>query len=336
MYDISMITTTYIAVVRCFCVVRPLRFKSTFTAKRTAWSLLAIWICTLIPYLPLYVLGSITRQQGANSSSFSVIVEYREGWSEAKAVNDAVSRVVVPNVTLVVVIICLFLLSSSLVRASKFRSQAIGQGTKNTSKSAPIEALVSLDAPQQAVSLSDEDRATRTTSTAAERSAHIPYSNTHNSVNHETSNKPNMESDPSKGSESSRNHTKSPTKPHDTLESTNNKDSNKTRKQNFGNTAITSQSKAKRSNKEQQVVKMVALLSVIFVSCNLPLALIALSRLVEPEFDLGRRYSNLFAVVGIVGNLSLYLNVSVNCLVYYLHNSKYRMIVRAWCGRTHI
>ena len=89
------------------------------------------------------------------------------------------------------------------------------------------------------------------------------------------------------------------------------------------------------SSREVKVLRSVILVAVIFVVCQVPFMAYSLTRRLQSEFDdtagYGKisRYINLFSVASSISKLCAFVNSTVNILVYYNHNSRYRQCLRA-------
>ncbi|CAL1526627.1 unnamed protein product, partial [Lymnaea stagnalis] len=79
-----------------------------------------------------------------------------------------------------------------------------------------------------------------------------------------------------------------------------------------------------------QVVKGVSLVLLKSVTCNLPLICIAYSRLALPELSVGKALNNLYFLVGNISSFVIALNTSINCVVYYNFNTRYRQTVKSF------
>ncbi|CAL1531691.1 unnamed protein product [Lymnaea stagnalis] len=84
--------------------------------------------------------------------------------------------------------------------------------------------------------------------------------------------------------------------------------------------------------RDLQVVKVVLIVSVIFIVCTLPSSITAVAKRLEPEFSIGFRYKNVLILLTNVFDTSSYINCSVNVLVYYHFNSKFRNVARRLLG----
>ncbi|GFR91510.1 chemosensory receptor A [Elysia marginata] len=78
------------------------------------------------------------------------------------------------------------------------------------------------------------------------------------------------------------------------------------------------------SPKDMQVVKSVVLVCSIFIFTQLPYLFVSTTRLLDPQFTGKGRLDGLFGTINTVGRTCSFLNASVNILVYYNFNSKYR------------
>ena len=80
------------------------------------------------------------------------------------------------------------------------------------------------------------------------------------------------------------------------------------------------------NNKDARIIQQLVLISTIFIVCNIPRFIRNSTSLLEPEFDVERRYQYLYYTTGSVTNVFDAINSSVNVLVYYTYNSKFRLL----------
>lgn len=78
------------------------------------------------------------------------------------------------------------------------------------------------------------------------------------------------------------------------------------------------------SLKDKKVVKMVTLISVIFIICYTPAAILFLVMTCEPQFSFTGKHENLFYVLWSVTMFSETVSSSVNIFVYYTMSSKFK------------
>ncbi|XP_005109642.1 uncharacterized protein LOC101846609 [Aplysia californica] len=83
---------------------------------------------------------------------------------------------------------------------------------------------------------------------------------------------------------------------------------------------------APQSNRDARVVKMVILVTSLYLVLALPFMLYSLSRRLVPGLDLSGRYMRFFAVITTLGGAFTYLNSSLNAFVYYHTSSGYKKI----------
>ena len=93
------------------------------------------------------------------------------------------------------------------------------------------------------------------------------------------------------------------------------------------------------STRDVKVLRSVILVAVIFVVCQVPFMTYSLVRRLQSRFDdpdgLGKipKYLNLFAIASSFSKFCAFVNSTVNILVYYNHNSRYRQGLRAMMKR---
>ena len=86
------------------------------------------------------------------------------------------------------------------------------------------------------------------------------------------------------------------------------------------------------SAKEVGVTKMLMALSAEFFVLSIPIIVLRVSPLFQPQFSAGGRYANAFRVMLGVAELCTYTSSSVNFFVYYVTGTKYRDTLRALLG----
>ncbi|CAL1531906.1 unnamed protein product [Lymnaea stagnalis] len=81
------------------------------------------------------------------------------------------------------------------------------------------------------------------------------------------------------------------------------------------------------SMKEKRAVKMIALISTVFIICFMPGSLIFFTMAYEPEFNFTGDFKNIFFVVWSVAFVLETVNASVSILIYFNMSSKYHQVV---------
>ncbi|KAK3711810.1 hypothetical protein RRG08_037014 [Elysia crispata] len=80
------------------------------------------------------------------------------------------------------------------------------------------------------------------------------------------------------------------------------------------------------SSRDLQVVKSVVLVCSIYILTQVPNVNVSCTRLIDPKFDDGSGFDDLFGIIAQINNTCSYLNASVNIFVYYNYNSKFRPV----------
>lgn len=86
------------------------------------------------------------------------------------------------------------------------------------------------------------------------------------------------------------------------------------------------------SSSDLQVIKGISVVLLVSTTCNLPVILTSLSRLLVPDLSVGKRYSNTYFLVTNISNFILAVSGSCYWLVYYKFNSRYRRTLLAVLG----
>ncbi|XP_005098383.2 uncharacterized protein LOC101854082 [Aplysia californica] len=120
-YDVTVYITTYISVARCCCVTMPLKFKDTFTVRRTVVILAIIAVGNTALRVPVLVSYGLAWRTSPFSNSSMIFIWYADHWSSVQALHDLGSQTILSNACLFIVLICMVILIFKLVQASRFR-----------------------------------------------------------------------------------------------------------------------------------------------------------------------------------------------------------------------
>ncbi|XP_055870318.1 beta-2 adrenergic receptor-like [Biomphalaria glabrata] len=85
-----------------------------------------------------------------------------------------------------------------------------------------------------------------------------------------------------------------------------------------------SKDKALLSNKDRKAIKMVAIISVVFIVCYAPDITTVMTAIVVPEFNVGKREQNLLFITGTFTLLMQSINSSVSIFIYFNMSSKFK------------
>lgn len=81
--------------------------------------------------------------------------------------------------------------------------------------------------------------------------------------------------------------------------------------------------------RNQKVAKMVVMISVLFISCFIPLSIFMVALAFEPSLTITGKYINIATVIIGLGFILESVNSSVNIFIYYTMSSKFRVTYRA-------
>ena len=133
-YDYSSFISVFLALVRCACVAKPLRFKSMFTIPRTFTILGVLFFLALTLRIPVLTIIRLTWAVNPLTN-----LNYRSIWvvdnfEKIYKANDIVNRNIVSWIAYITVTTCVLILASKLQAASRFR-----QSSQSTTQNASTE-----------------------------------------------------------------------------------------------------------------------------------------------------------------------------------------------------
>ncbi|CAG5127966.1 unnamed protein product [Candidula unifasciata] len=117
----NVLATTFIAVARCMCVVKPLQFKNTFTVLRTVYFMAGFAIFAVAIYTPILAnMGMVTGFDNTTKRYRTSLwlPRHREA---IKNVIFVIIDLLLPVSTQVIVVFCIVLMANSLQASSRFR-----------------------------------------------------------------------------------------------------------------------------------------------------------------------------------------------------------------------
>ncbi|XP_005105067.1 galanin-like G-protein coupled receptor npr-9 [Aplysia californica] len=123
-YCMSVLTTTFIATLRCLSVYKPIRFKGFVTARRSYISTAILALVSLAVYGP----SSLTyefQQYGTDLKNISrFVIRYTEVYRKSSNFEKIVGDTIMTLAAQFIVSLCLFVLAHGLVSSIKFRLQS--------------------------------------------------------------------------------------------------------------------------------------------------------------------------------------------------------------------
>ncbi|KAK3733968.1 hypothetical protein RRG08_024768 [Elysia crispata] len=299
-YETSILITVYISVVRCACVALPFTVRNTFTSRTAIISFITFFISVFLLRIPIFMTKRVIFECDPISNATRVVYKEFDDGGIAEKFHDIVNRNILNWGSIVIVIACLVVMVAKLRASVRFRS-SIG-----ATQAAATDADTSGIGLKNAQAISSEHA----------RDQRVGYNNF---VLRDSVSKP------------------------ETAENRKSKISSVKTDQTstqHGKT-MSSSEKGKQqmlSSKETQVVRCVILVAAVFVTCQAPLMAYTLARRFESRFDDGDKqdgkfikmpkYSFLFALFSNISSLFTLINASVNIMIHYNFNSRYRQTIK--------
>ncbi|XP_059153486.1 uncharacterized protein LOC131939289 [Physella acuta] len=122
-YLLTVLTTTFLAVVRCICVSMPLHFKNTFTRRRSICVLAAFCLVSVASYLPILVYMEMKPEFDRRVNSTRAVLWISSRRDKIKENVWIVRDVFVTFMTQLVVSVCVIVMVRCLNTASRFRDK---------------------------------------------------------------------------------------------------------------------------------------------------------------------------------------------------------------------
>jgi hypothetical protein len=117
----NTLATTFFAVARCMCVARPLHFKDTFTRNRTVVFNIGSAVFTVVTYTPIMVNIAMLPRTDTKTNLTRISLWLSK---DREAIKDGVflvTNTLLPFLTEIIIIVCVFVMANSLRSSLKFR-----------------------------------------------------------------------------------------------------------------------------------------------------------------------------------------------------------------------
>ena len=137
-YDYSSFVSVFLALVRCACVSRPLRFKSMFTISRTVTILGVLFLIAVTLRAPVLTVFRLSWEANPVTNSTFRSIEFAENFGEIYKANDIINMNIIPWIAYIIVVSCVIVLVSHLQEASHFR-QSLQSFSHGSSENDEIE-----------------------------------------------------------------------------------------------------------------------------------------------------------------------------------------------------
>ncbi|KAH9494794.1 hypothetical protein Btru_020633 [Bulinus truncatus] len=139
--ETAMGIIAFISVARCCCVAIALKFKNTFTVRRTLISIAGILCVSVVTRIPLLRTTGLYWYTNPMTNVTRLFGYFNEDFNAKKQVFDVINRTIFPNLLLFVVFICSIVLTHTLMVAARTRRLMTGKSTiadRNEKKPVPI------------------------------------------------------------------------------------------------------------------------------------------------------------------------------------------------------
>ena len=137
-YDYSSFISMFLALVRCACVARPLRFKSMFTTPRTFAILGVLFFLAVTLRIPVFTVIRVGWAVNPLTNSTYRSIKVVDNFEKFYKANDIINRNIVSWIAYITVTTCVLILASKLQTASRFR-----QSLQNPTQTNPQITLTS-------------------------------------------------------------------------------------------------------------------------------------------------------------------------------------------------
>ncbi|KAK0049354.1 5-hydroxytryptamine receptor 2 [Biomphalaria pfeifferi] len=127
--ETAMGIIAYISLARCCCVAIALKFKHTFTVRRTLVIIGAILCLAGVTRIPLLRTTGLYWYTNPANNVTRLLAYFNEDFNAKKEVHDIINRTIFPNVLLIIVFLCAIILTHTLIVAARTRREMTGKVT---------------------------------------------------------------------------------------------------------------------------------------------------------------------------------------------------------------
>ena len=262
-----------------------------FTARRAIIAFIVFFISVFALRFPMFMTKTITQQFDTASNMTRFVFREIDDGGLADKINDIFNRNILTWTSFITVLICLTIMVIKLQASAKFRSSL---STKSVTTAVDNKEICRVQEPNMI-------------------KTHSKSYNADDSIHHRETFK-------------EVNDARLETKPRLEPKSV-------SPKREKPPASLPGKEKQVLSSREAQVVRSVILVASIFVTCQTPFMAYSLARRIESQFDDGVKdgishYIFLFSLCSTISTIFALINVSVNIVVYYNFNSRYRQCMK--------
>ncbi|CAL1546410.1 unnamed protein product, partial [Lymnaea stagnalis] len=128
LFTIPVLMTVYLSVAKCMCVVKPLHFKNMFSVRQTLWIMAGFCVFAIVSYVPIFASIGVPELYDGNINKTRPMLWISPELDVIKNVVWTMRDSVPCFASEVIIIICIYVMSDSLMRATKFRASSTSGG----------------------------------------------------------------------------------------------------------------------------------------------------------------------------------------------------------------
>ncbi|GFR89887.1 chemosensory receptor A, partial [Elysia marginata] len=146
----SALVSVFMAVVRCLCVARPLKFKSMFTKSRTLTTLGVLLLAAIVQMYADMATIKVGWAVDPRTNSTYLAARYGANFPRFAKLHDIINKNILIWLVYIIVVTCTIILAYKLQVASKFRRSAASQAKPVGKTSGPSKSFDSSSHPESA------------------------------------------------------------------------------------------------------------------------------------------------------------------------------------------
>ncbi|CAL1546006.1 unnamed protein product [Lymnaea stagnalis] len=122
-FMIPVLVTTFLAVAKCLCVVKPLGFRGMFPARTTHWVMISICVFSLVSYLPVITTIFVVDQFDEAVNATRLTVRFSPERPLIQNIINTSRESFTALASQIVIVVCIVIMTRALLRAVKLRDE---------------------------------------------------------------------------------------------------------------------------------------------------------------------------------------------------------------------
>ncbi|CAL1543318.1 unnamed protein product [Lymnaea stagnalis] len=144
LFAMPVLITTYLAVAKCMCVVRPLSFKNVFSVSRTFRVMIGICVFSLLTYVPMFTTMGIVEKFDANVNATRRLIWFAPFRDLVKNITwnarDSFLAIASQIILVICVVVMAKALSDAVVTRDKLKNGTLSEKTDLSHGKLPNDA----------------------------------------------------------------------------------------------------------------------------------------------------------------------------------------------------